>query len=477
MAQEPAGELLLVHDDGDDVDKAALKASRILLTNGAGRYELDTFEPWTTLLDDDGWLGPAPREACPEGATSRATASLAAELESVFGLVKFGRNEAALTALSGIAASLPCAGEPLDDAFLANLYFLAGATHFQEGRNAESRAAFERAALVDFQVAFNDLFQPVVHDALLEAKEGVLLRPRARVVVLGELSVRIDGREVPMKDGVGVVDVRIGPRLIQVTKDGRTRSRRVQLDAVPLREGVAALAIVDEPGLDTGLRAIEADSDSAPVAASALLGALAERGVPWGVLIATRGDRTRKERALTRLDVVSAKVGVYAVKTTQADVFGRRSRITLGGTYRGQGRIKESALHYGGIEAALWVPIHWLLRAGLSAQWAITPAPAPEGKTLWCSTFEVSPRIRAEVSRGTFRPMAEAGFILFWPAGNLEGEPVTIRNVTAGFDVGGGLIVTPERTRRIGISATGLFGALAGIGPHVRIRVAAEVRF
>ena len=226
----------------------------------------------------------------------------------------------------------------------------------------------------------------------------------------------------------------------------------------------------------------EAASDDLPITyfeamtAAGYVG-FAERGVPWGVLIATRGDRTRKERALTRLDVVSAKGGVYAVKTTQADVFGRRSRITLGGTYRGQGRIKESALHYGGIEAALWVPIHWLLRAGLSAQWAITPAPAPEGKTLCCSTFEVSPRIRAEVSRGTFRPMAEAGFILFWPAGNLEGEPVTIRNVTAGFDVGGGLIVTPERTRRIGISATGLFGALAGIGPHVRIRVAAEVRF
>ena len=464
-----------MHDEGTDDAKARRKAARILLADGAGRYELDALTPWTTLLGDDGWLGPAPREACPEGATSRATASLAAELESVLGLVKFGRNDAALAALAGIAASLPCAGEPLDDAFLANLYFLAGATHFQEGHHAESRAAFERAALVDFQVPFNDLFQPVVHDALLAAKESVLLRPRARVVVLGDLEVRIDGRVVPLKDGVGVVDVRVGPRLIQVTQAGMTRSRRVQFDAVPLREGIAALAVVDRAGLDAGLRAIEGNSDA--VAASALLGALAERGVPWGVLIATRDDRTRQERALTRLDVVSAKVGVYTAKTTQADVFGRRTRIAVGATYRGQERIRESALHYVGVEATLWVPIHWLLRAGLSAQWAITPREAPEGKTVCCSTFELSPRLRAEVSRGTFRPMAEAGFLLFWPAGNLEGEPVTIRNVTAGFDVGGGLIVTPERTRRIGISATGLFGALAGIGPHVRIRLAAEIRF
>mgnify|MGYP007046915650 CR=1 FL=1 len=477
VAQDAQGELLLVHDDGSDPARAARKASRILLTNGAGRFEVDALTPWTTLLGDDGWLGPAPRQACPEGATSRAAASLAAELEAVSGLLTFGRNDEALSALVGIAAALPCAGEPLDDAFLATLHFLTGATQFQEGRSAESRAAFERAALVDFQVPFNDLFQPIVHDALLAAKEAVLLRPRARVVVLGALAVHVDGRLVPMKDGVGVVDVRVGPRLIQVTQDGRTRSRRVQLDAVPLRDGVAALALVDQAGLDAGLRVIEAGGSGSDVAASAVLGALAERGVPWGVLIATREDRAREERPLTRLDVVSAKVGVYTAQTSQADQFGRRARIALGVTYRGQGRIREDALHYGGLEAALWVPIHWLLRAGLSAQWAITPRAPPEGKTVCCSTFELSPRLRAEVSRGTFRPMAEAGFLLFWPAGNLEGQPVTIRDVTAGFDVGGGLVVTPERTRRLGISATGLFGALAGIGPHVRIRVAAELRF
>lgn len=462
-------------DDGDD--KADRKASRILLTNGAARYEADAFTPWTDLLRDDGWMGPAPREGCPAGATSRATASLQAELASVGDLVTFGRNDAALRALSSIAAALPCAGEPVDDAFLAQLWFLTGAVHFQEGANAASKAAFDRAALIDFQVPFDDLFQPIVHDALLASKEAVLQRERARIVVLGNLDVRVDGRAVPIQNGVGFVDVRIGPRLVQVTRDGITRTRRVQLDAIPLRDGIAALAVADDAGLDAALRAIEGDADADAVAASAVLGALAERGVPWGVLVATRSDRERTDRALTRLDVVAAQAGVYTAKTSQADVFGRRARIAGGLIYRGQARTKESSLHYVGVDVAAWVPIHWLLRVGLSAQWAITPREAPEGKSVCCSTVELSPRLRAEMSRGLVRPFGEVGFLLFWPAGNLEGEPITIRHVAPGFDVGGGLVVTPEPSRRVGLSATGLFGALAGIGPHVRIRIAAEVRF
>lgn len=466
-----------MHGDAGD-DKAPAKALRSLLINGAGRFEAEEVVDWTTLLADDGWMGPAPRIACEPGATARAAASLKLELESIEELVTFGRNTAALDGLAAMYASLPCAGEPLDDALLANLHFLTGAVHFQEGNTAASKAAFDQAALVDFEVGFNDLFQPIVHDALLASKESVLARPLARVVVLGDLAVRIDGRLVPMTDGVGSVDVRVGPRLVQVTKDGRTRTRRVLFDAIPLRDGVAALALADHDGMDAGLRGIEGATPSADQATAAVLASMAEKGIAWGVLIAVRSDRTRKERALTRLDLVRAEAGVYTTHTDRTDVFGRRARVAVGGIYRGQGRIRESALHYGGVDVAVWVPIHWLLRAGLSAQWAITPREPPEGKTVCCSTFEVSPRLRAEMSRGTFRPFGEAGFLLFWPAGNLEGQAVTIRNVTAGFDVGGGLVITPpDPARRFGVSATGLFGALAGIGPHVRIRVAAEVRF
>ena len=468
-------ELRLVHGDADDTS-ADRKAARALVANGAERPDLADLTDWTSLLADDGWMGPAPRVACPDATTSRAAASLTAELASVGALVTFGRNAEAIGALESISRALPCAGEPLDEALLAQLYFLLGAVHFQEGHTAASRAAFDRAALVDFQVAFDDLFQPVVHDALLASKEAVLLRPRAQVVVLGDLAVRIDGRAVPMTDGVGVVDVRVGPRLVQVTKDGRTRSRRVAFDAIPLRAGVAALAIADAPGLDAGLRAIEA---SAPTpATAAVLAAMAERRVPWGVLVAVRSDRKRTDRTLTRLDLIGAEATVYSAYRGRADVFGRRVRMTGGAVYRGQSRFKESALHYAGLEAAVWVPIHWLLRAGLSAQWAITPRAPPEGKTVCCSTFELSPRLRAEVGRGVLRPFGEAGLLVFWPAGNLEGQAVTIRDITGGFDVGGGAVLTPPGpATRAGISLTGLFGALAGIGPHVRIRIAAEVRF
>ncbi len=478
-AQDAAAELLLLHgDDDSDSESARRRAIRLLTVEGAGRYEPDDLVPWTDLVGD-GWAGPAPRVPCPRGEPLRAAASLAAEVETAVQGVQFGRNDVALAALTGVADALPCAGEPLDDALLARLWFLTGAVHFLEGRAAESRAGFERAALVDFAVAFDELFPATLHDGLLAAKNGVLGRGAARIVVLADAEVRVDGRLVPTEAGVGWVDARVGPRLVQVTSQGRTTSAVVDLAASPSRDGVASLTIVDRAGLDAGLRALEASDPPAAAehAAAAVLGILAERGDPYAMLIASRADRARGERALTALDVVAARTGPYTVRSSRADAFGRRARVSIAPMYRGLSRSRESALHYGGVEVVGWVPVHWLVRAGFGARWTATPRPAPEGKTACCSTFEVSPRVRLERGNGTFRPFGELGFLLFWPASTTEGTAPGALDVAAGFDVGGGLLVTPGQARRVGVGLSGFGGAIAGIGPMISVRVSAELRF
>jgi|GEM_PF-2896215 len=476
FAQDSPSELILLHDD--DTDPARRRALRLMTVQGAGRFEPEQLTPAASLLGD-GWGGSAPRTPCARGESLRAAPSLAAEVDTALQAIEFGKNALAIEALARVSAALPCAGEPLDDAFLARLWFLTGAVHFLEGRPSEARAGFERAALVDFSVAFDDLFPATVHDSLLAAKDGVLSRPRARVVVWADGEVRIDGRVVPVTDGVGWVDARTGPRLVQHTVGARTISSLVDLSATPARDGVASLVLLDAGGLDRALRALESDTPGPALehARAAILGVLAERGEPYALLVASRADRQRGERALTALDVVAAQSGPYRPRNSQADAFGRRARIAVGPMYRGLSRPKESALHYGGIEVVGWVPLHWAVRAGFGVRWAYTPRPAPEGKTACCSTFEVTPRVRLERGSGTFRPFGELGFLLFWPASTTEGAAPGALDVAAGFDVGGGLMVTPGEARRVGIALSGFGGAIAGIGPMISIRLSAEVRF
>ena len=475
VAQEESSELLVLHGDGDSASDAERRRGiRLLATQGAGRFGSEALLPWTDLLGD-GLAGPAPRTPCESGETLRATASLSAELDNAVLAVQYGQNDTAISTLDGVADSLPCAGEPLNDAFLARLWFLLGAVHFLEGRRPESRAAFERAALVDFSVAFDELFPATVHDALLAAKNGVLERDEARVVVLIDGQVHIDGRAVPVKGGVGWVDARVGTRLVQVTTGGRTSSFLVDFSAVPAREGVASLVVMDRAGLDGALRRLEGDGDPTPTAA--LLGILAERGDPYAVLVASRRDRTRDERALTALDVVTTQAGPYRPRTSQADVFGRRARVAVAPIFRVLSRPKEDPLNYGGVEVVGWVPVHWLVRAGFAARWAFTPRPAPEGANACCSTFEISPRIRLERGDGTFRPFGELGFLVFWPASTTEGVAPSALDVAAGFDIGGGLMVTPGEARRLGIALAGFGGAVAGLGPMAEVRVSVELRF
>lgn len=477
-AQEGSGEVLILHgDDDSDSDQERRRGLRLLATQGAGRYEASALTPWTDLVGQ-GVAGPAPRTGCESGAPLRAKASLSAELDNAVLAVQYGRNEVATSTLSAITDSLPCAGEPLDDVFLARLWFLLGAVHHLEGRKPESRSAFERAALVDFAVAFDDLFPATVHDALLTAKNGVLERGVARVAVLGDAEVWVDGRLVPTENGAGWIQARLGPRLVQVMSGDRTHSFVVDLAAVPARDGVASLVVLSREGLDGALRILERDdAPTTPIARAALLGVMAERAEPYAVLVATRRDRSREERPLTALDVVTAQTGPHRPRTSQADVFGRRARISVAPMYRVLSRPKETALNYGGIEAVGWVPVHWLVRAGFGARWAFTPRPAPEGKTACCSTFEVSPRVRLERGNGLFRPFGELGFLLFWPAGTTEGMPPGALDVAAGFDIGGGLMVTPGEARRVGIALAGFGGAVAGLGPMAELRVSVELRF
>lgn len=478
VGQDAPAELFILHGD-DDSDSTSERARgvRLLAVQGAGRFERDALTPWTDLLGD-GALGPAPRSSCPAGEALRAAASLTAEVEGSLQSIQYGRNDLAIQALSGVADALPCAGEPLDDALLARLWFLLGAVHFLDERQGDARSAFERAALVDQQVPFDELFPPSVHDALLAAKDEVLQRSKARITVFSDAEVRIDGRLVPMTDGAGQLDALLGPRLVQVTADGRTRSFEVDLSAVPARDGVASLALFDQPGLDRALRALATpDAKALPIASAAVLGVLAERGDTYALVVSSRRDRTRDERPLTALDVVTATAGPFKARNSQADVFGRRARIAMGPMYRVLGRPNESALHYGGVEAIGWIPVHWLIRAGFGARWTVTPRPAPDGKSACCSTFEVTPRVRFERGTGTIRPFGELGFLLFWPAPRTEGAAPGLLDVTAGFDLGGGVMVVPGEDRRLGIALSGFAGGIGGIGPMGQARLSVELRF
>lgn len=476
-AQEPASELLLVH--GEAATPADLRrAQRLLTLQGAGRFEIDELTPWTEFVPTDGLGGAAPRVGCAPGSTLRAAASLEAELDTARSAIEFGRNEVAIDALTAVAAALPCAGEPLTDELLARLWFLTGAVGFLEGRADLSRAGFSRTILADTSVAFDDLFPATVHDALLSAKEEVLERPRARVVTWTGAEVRLDGRLVPVEDGVGRVQARVGPRLVQVTEGGRTRSVLVDLSAVPVVDGVATLVVVDAAGLDRALRVLSRDEDPwLAEARAAVLALLAERGEPYGTLVASRADRPRDERPLTALDVVTASTGPYRARTSRADAFGRRARISLAPFYRALDRPGESALHYGGLEAVGWVPVHWLVRAGFGVRWAVTPRRPPEGKALCCSTLEISPRVRLERGAGSVRPFGELGFLLFWPAARTEAAPPGPLDVAAGFDLGGGLLLTPGEARRVGLGIAGFGGAIAGLGPMASLRLSVELRF
>lgn len=477
-AQDAPAELFILHgDDASDTSSERARGVRLLAVQGAGRFERDALTPWTALLGD-GALGPAPRTGCPAGEALRAAASLTAEVEGSLKSIQFGRNDLAIAALGDVADALPCAGEPLDDALLARLWFLLGAVHFLDERQGDARAAFERAALVDQQVPFDQLFPPSVHDALLAAKDEVLQRSKARITVVSDAEVRVDGRLVPMQDGAGQIDALLGPRLVQVTSEGRTRSFEVDLSAVPARDGVASLALFDAPGLDRALRALATpDSPTLPIASAAVLGVLAERGDTYALLVSSRSDRTRHERPLTALDVVTATAGPFKARNSQADVFGRRARVAVAPMYRALSRPNASALHYGGVEAVGWIPIHWLIRAGFGARWTVTPRPAPEGKTACCSTFEVTPRVRFERGTGTVRPFGELGFLLFWPASQVEGGSPGLLDVAAGFDIGGGVVIVPGEDRRLGIGLSGFAGGIGGIGPMGQGRVSIELRF
>ena len=90
--------------------------------------------------------------------------------------------------------------------------------------------------------------------------------------------------------------------------------------------------------------------------------------------------------------------------------------------------------------------------------------------TSCCALPSLQTRLRIEYPKGLVRPYGEAAVALLWP----DGAPDV---VTFGAEGGGGVLFVPGAARRMGVGLGVMAGNVARIGPYVKLRVGAEVRF
>jgi len=340
---------------------------------------------------------------------------------------------------------------------------------------------------VDSQAAFDESFPPALHDLLVRAKDEVLRRSEVRVAVLYEgAEVRLNGAPVPLEEGRGWVPIRAGTHLLQLTAAGRTESRVLDLEGVALQPGATVLAVADAAGLEPALAALlEQDgieSAGGQIAGGVLRAWLADRGLPW-LLLVDAGPGQGAEPMILQVDALTAGVSIYEGRPARGDHFTRRARLALYGGYRIQGAPQgsddgpRSYFHW---SLGLWMPVSWLVRTGFTVDLSHTRGgyTDADGDQVTCCTLpELAFRTRGEWPVGWFRPYGEIAFLVAWPYMDLGAEQPQLGHPVWGLEAGVGGVFTPGRHRRVGINIGGAGGVATEIGGWIRIRAGAELRF
>lgn len=468
---------LIVHPLAELPEDAQRRsAMSTLVAAGAGRWEPHHLTLSSELLGT-GWLSSAPTAACAD--PSVAPANFAKGVADATADLQFGRNDRAMERLSALVGALPCLSAPVTSTELYQLWFLTGAAHHLQGRVDDARQALLRAAVVDRDEPFDESFSPALRDLLVRAKEDVLARPTAQLVVLSEGDVRVNGHPVTTSDGRGDFPLRAGDNLVQVTRGTDTDTHLLRLSGLPLRDDVAVAAIVEPAPLARALSALQEDNLDAVAARRLVQLWLAEQKLPWALITLVGPGGGPAERRVLQISGLDGGVTTYQGRGTRGDAWTRRFRIGAYGGLRAQARAPgEPALTYGDVTLSGWASLAWLLRVGGTVSLAF--AAAEDDSATVVVLPQVGFRLRLESPTGLVRPFGELGFLVEWPFApqTLGGQEFGgFLSPVWGLEGWGGVMLVPGRERRIGIQAGIGGGASTQIGGFLRFRLGAEVRF
>lgn len=484
------GALVAFGPESWPADKLGRRGASALFLAGAGQFAADEILPWTDLAGEEPvWVGPAPMASCPAGAAPLAASDLPARLDEVASDLLFGRLQPARESLAQIASALPCLDGFAAQADLFRLWFLRGALEYMEGRPSEARLELSRAAIVDSEAAFDETFPPALHDLLVRAKEEVLRRPRASAAVLlpgGE--IRLDGRPATLADGRAEIRLAQGPHLVQARVGGTTMTRVVTLEGLSVQEGVTILGLADRAGLSSALADLLGEggpgSQGGALAASFVHAWLAQRGLPWALLV-DAGARPGLEPRVVQVQALAAGASPYLARPARGDRFTSRARLALSVGYRGQQPERGSGRRPGSYLAwslGLWLPVSWVARTGFTVGMSHTSVqvedPSAGEDASCCLLPEVGFRVRGEWPTGWGRPYLEGAFVVLWPFVDLtRTQSQAERRAVWGPEGWLGLLLTPGRHRRVGIDFAAGAGTATEIGGWIRFRAGAELRF
>jgi hypothetical protein len=470
---------LIVHPLTDMAEPAQRRAAMSTLTAaGAGRWEPHHLTLSDELLGD-GWIGPAPTEGCTD--PTRTPANFAADVAAATEDLQFGRNDRAGLKLAALTGSVSCLQSPVTSAELYQLWFLRGALHHLEGRVDEAKQALLHAAVADRDQPFDESFSPALRDLLVRAKEEVLTRPAAPLIVLTQSEVRVDGTVVSTDQGRGTVLLRAGEHVVQTTVEGQTETRLVHLTGLPLREDTPVLVLADKPTLARALSAMPDEASPDREAARQVLHAwLQANRLPWTLVTLVGPGGGPAEQRVLQISGLDGAVTAYSGRGTRGDAWTRRFRIGAYLGWRAQAAVAEGALprSYADVTVSGWASLAWILRVGGSVSVAFSGSDV-EGTTVVVLP-QVAFRLRLESPTGLVRPFGEVGFLVEWPF-----APQTIGghefggllSPVWGLEGWGGVMLVPGRERRVGIQLGLGGGTSTQIGGFLRVRLGAEVRF
>jgi hypothetical protein len=456
------------------------KAALALLAEGAGQVDKGSIRTLADLVPQQrAWLGTAPLRTCDAQAGKLALSDFSSGSEAIFDHILFGELAEARAKSASLLQRLPCLAERVGQASLYRFWFLRGALEFTEGRLAKAEFELSRAVLVDPSAAFDPSFSTELQLLIGKVRREVLKRSSAQVAIgLGSSGVRVDGSPLALEGGSAILSLPLGTHLIQVEADGRVQGVLIELSGLSVRADVPVLAIVDKPALAVGLRALiqgETIAGQAAVGRAAVLCWLAQEQASWALLVQ---HRKGKMAAVLQADLLSATVRSFRKGPTRGDIYTLRARLGFRGGYRllrvgGPDVVVDEYRHYGTVSVMIWSRLSWLLRIGGELGFGHTPNPeAAVGDEKCCFLPQGAVRLRLEQPTGTFRPFGEIGLLLLAPYGHDDAYIAV-----PGFEILGGVVVTPEPTRRIGIEIGAGFGIAPQLGNWVSLRAGPEVRF
>ena len=458
------------------------RARLAMLAEGVGAVDPSKILELGDVVDDRvKWLGAATRRAC-SGGQSRSATQFDSDLSSLLESLDFGEYETAKVKGAALYQSLPCLTEFLSDEQIQRFWFLLASLRFGLGEVSAAEAHLMRAA----QVAPLEGLAAGSSESLMNlassAQRRALDAPETPFLFgLTGAEARVDGRAIDLADEIAQISVPLGIRLVQVQVGDRVESSLVELDGTVTRPGVPTLTIVDSPTLQRGLLALGDGPKSAgeiELATGALLCWLAQLGTPYAVLVQHR--RGARDIVL-QVDQLSASVRGFRKGPVRGDIYGYRARLGLRGGYRGMvvgepgGEIQEG-YHYGTFSMTLWGRLSWLLRVGGEVGFSYTdnPEAAVTSNERCCFLPFASVRLRLEAPKGVVRPFGEAGLQLLVPS-RPEGDEAFV--AIPGIEVSGGAVITPEPSRRFGITIAGGVGVAPTLGGWALFRAGPEVRF